>query len=110
MFEFQCQQKKLDFKLDIDPSTPRFILTDKNRLSQIFINLVGNALKFTSEGGIKISCNKSTVEGYVDFSIKDTGIGIKESDKEKLFKMFGRIEPSDQLNPGSVIHGRKKMG
>jgi len=54
LFDFQCQQKTIYLQTKISPLLPKQITTDKNRLSQIFINLIGNALKFTSRGGIMI--------------------------------------------------------
>jgi len=91
MFEFQCQQKGIYIKLEISKTCPEFIFTDRNRLSQIFINLVGNALKFTFEGGITISAHEGEQE-TVKFFVKDTGIGIKDTEELKLFHMFGPIE------------------
>ena len=72
-----------------------WLVTDKNRLSQIFINLIGNALKFTSKGSITISVNPTDHNNYVELSVSDTGIGIKAEDKDKLFRMFGKLEDSD---------------
>jgi len=74
-------------------NTPKAVVTDKNRLSQIFINLIGNALKFTQHGGITISVSRCFANSdYIEMSVEDTGLGIKEEDKDKLFKMFGKLE------------------
>ena len=65
--------------------------TDINRFMQILMNLVSNAFKFTTKGYIKITLNTIltlNVE-YVEVIIEDTGIGIKEENLEKLFKLFG---------------------
>jgi len=104
MFEFQCTQKKLQLNLKMkSPPASYFITTDKERLSQIFINLLGNALKFTLKGGITISMNAISEPDYVKFSIRDTGIGIQDEDKDKLFKIFGRAEHySQSLNRHGV--------
>ena len=99
MFEFQCIQKKLQLNLNIKKTTsrsPYLITTDKERLSQIFINLLGNALKFTLKGAITISMDAISQPDYVKFSIQDTGIGIQDEDKDKLFKIFGRAEHYNQ--------------
>ena len=81
---------------------PKMIITDKNRLTQIFINLVGNALKFTLEGGITLIIDEGGPE-YLKFSVKDTGIGIKHQDKDKLFQRFGRLDhDNDSLNKHGV--------
>jgi len=105
MFEFQCKQKEIYIRLEISKFCPEFLFTDKNRLTQIFINLVGNALKFTVEGGITISAHEDA-RNHVKFFIKDTGIGIKETDQEKLFHMFGRI--SDNKNKS--INNQSSVG
>jgi len=99
LFEFQCTQKGLYLKQNISCNVPNWIITDKARLSQILINLIGNALKFTSKGGITISAEQliNNQEEYIQISIEDTGIGIKEEDKGKLFKMFGKIEQSNTI-------------
>jgi len=93
LFEYQCNLKEIFIKADISPFFPTHIITDKGRLSQIFINLIGNALKFTSKGGITVSAqvyNKD--KNYLQLSVLDTGIGIQEKDKCKLFQIFGKIE------------------
>jgi len=93
LFEFQCSQKSIFLRLNMSLNTPKTVVTDKNRLSQIFINLIGNALKFTQHGGITISVSRCFAnKDYVEMSVEDTGLGIKEEDKDKLFKMFGKLE------------------
>ena len=61
-------------------------MAGKNRLSQILINLVGNALEFTSQGSTIIKASQNN-QSEIKFSVEDTKIGIKE-DKTKLFKRF----------------------
>jgi len=102
MFQLQCEQKNIELKLELD-RLPQTIYTDKNRFIQIIINLVANSLKFTFKGSI-------TIGGEIDpedsnkvwFWIKDTGIGIKDEDKDKLFKMFGKLEDSSKINTHGV--------
>ena len=96
MFELQCMQKGLYLNLQIHKNCPQYIVTDKNRLTQVFINLVGNALKFTSEGGITINVEQDPMKReHLKFVIEDTGIGITDDDQGKLFKMFGKLEHTD---------------
>ena len=64
-------------------------VTDINRFTQIIMNLVSNALKFTLQGYIKITL--ITLEEYVEVRIEDTGLGIEEKNIPKLFKLFGQI-------------------
>jgi len=96
LFDFQCTQKGIYLKTRMSPLTPDFIYSDKNRLSQILINLVGNALKFTFKGGITLSAAVSEDSNSIQFTVEDTGIGIKAEDKEKLFKIFGRLDNEDE--------------
>ena len=102
IFIYQCEQKGL--KLDIDVSQelcPIEIYSDKGRIKQILLNLISNSLKFTFKGGIciKASILRLKEKSFVRFWVKDTGIGIKEKDQGKLFKLFGMIEDNNQLNP-----------
>lgn len=78
---------------------PKAIVTDRNRLSQIIINLTYNALKFTFEGGITLAVKPDTTLNRILFQVKDTGVGIKDEDKKKLFKRDGKLEDSNGINP-----------
>jgi len=103
LFELQCNQKSLFLRLDLGPNLPEVIKTDKNRLSQILINLIGNALKFTLEGGITIGVKNDPEDSeLLVFSVADTGLGIKEKDQAKLFKMFGKLEDPESINTEGV--------
>ncbi len=80
--------------LTIDPAIPEYLIGDKLRFSQILINLVSNALKFTQDGVVNINATLIKVEDrihFVEFSIKDTGVGIAEEDQEKIFDTFVQI-------------------
>jgi len=102
LFEFQCQRKGISLRVKIHPTTPKMMRTDKNRLSQILINLVGNALKFTSQGSIIITALENN-PSEISFTVEDTGIGIKDEDKSKLFKIFGKLEnDNDGVNHQGV--------
>jgi len=98
LFEFQCQQKGLDLRLDISGLKTRSIVTDRNRLSQIFINLLGNALKFTFKGGITIFACETKDNEMIEFNVIDTGIGIKQEDQVKLFQIFGKLNQKTNVN------------
>ena len=95
LFDFQCKKKGIFLTVKISQIST--VVTDKNRLSQILINLIGNAIKFTSKGGITImACLSRENSDYVKFSVEDTGVGIKDADKGKLFKVFGRLDNDDE--------------
>ncbi len=80
---------------EIDTDIPEFVIGDKIRFSQIIMNLVSNALKFTTNGEVIITANLERVEGkinYIHFSVRDTGIGIAQADQDKIFEKFVQIE------------------
>ncbi len=86
-------------KLDI-PDEEIIVYTDEMRLKQILINLIGNAVKFTNKGFIKIACKK---EGdFVKFSIHDTGIGIPDEKKELIFERFQQGGDATEKNYGGT--------
>ncbi|WP_131782405.1 ATP-binding protein [Legionella gresilensis] len=91
--------KNLDLKINIEKEVPKFIQTDQIKLHRILLNLLGNAVKFTNKGCIEIIVrleNKSGNKTNLEFLIKDTGIGIKPEDKQKIFTRFYRANPSAQ--------------
>lgn len=78
--------------IKFDPSLPECILGDEPRVKQILVNLIGNAIKFTSEGQITVTvCVES--ENLL-FTISDTGVGIPSSDTEKIFSPFQQVDSS----------------
>ena len=93
--EFIAVKNNNKLILKIDSSIPEFIIGDKLRLSQIFMNLVSNALKFTKDGEVRIIADLDRVEGtksFIKFQITDTGVGIAKVDQEKIFEKFVQIE------------------
>jgi signal transduction histidine kinase len=95
-----AKSKNINLTLEADENLPN-IYVDKKRTEQILINLLSNALKFTPENGkITVSINNSLEKpGYVCFSVKDTGCGIKKEDQEKIFEKFV------QLASGKAVGG-----
>lgn len=91
LFEHQCKLKKLEFTLTVDRQIPAKIRTDPNRLTQIVLNLLSNAYKFTSKGLIRLYANLD-VDGLVKIGVTDTGMGIKKEDIGKLMKKFEKID------------------
>jgi len=97
LFDHSCKLRMLYLDTKIDPRVPSCINTDKGRLGQILINLLGNAFKFTFKGGVTIRIDLVSQNPLrIRFSVDDTGIGIKKEDQEKLFKMYGKIEQQDK--------------
>ena len=88
----QMKDRDLNLKIDIPSNLPE-VYIDRNHVERIFINLVGNALKFTpAKGTITIAAQPQIDNGMIVFSVSDTGIGIKEDDLEKLFEEFYRVD------------------
>ena len=80
---------------DIDTNIPEYLIGDKLRLSQVFMNLVSNALKFTKDGKVIVTAKQERIEGtkhFIYFSIQDNGVGIAKEDQEKIFEKFVQIE------------------
>ncbi len=86
----QLKEKNVRLVLKVPPETPQ-LLVDQSQIERVFINLVGNAVKFTpSEGTITVTAEPR--ESDVLFSVADTGIGLKEDDRRKLFNEFYRVD------------------
>lgn len=83
--------KSKNVKVSFDKKGIDKINTDPNRLKQVLINLLTNATKYNKENG-SIDITISKEDDYYQISVKDTGIGIKEEDMDKLFKKFSRIQ------------------
>ncbi|HHB92358.1 MAG TPA: PAS domain S-box protein, partial [Thioploca sp.] len=92
IFEIKLAEKGLDFIVDIDSDLPSALLFDEIRLRQVLLNLIGNAVKFTESGYIKLSCRKidKDITGKIDLiiSITDTGIGIPLDQQQIVFESF----------------------
>ena len=87
----RAEEKKIFLKADIAPGTPLVLKGDPTRLRQILLNLIGNAIKFTDNGGVTLNVKLEKQEGeklHVYFSVQDTGIGIPREAQKKLFQPY----------------------
>ena len=94
---YRTSEKGLKFVTKSLSNLPKYVKGDSGRLKQILYNLVGNAVKFTSEGQIELDCKvvERGAESYlIKFAVSDTGIGIEEDQKEKLFEKFKQADGS----------------
>jgi signal transduction histidine kinase/ActR/RegA family two-component response regulator len=89
----QAQQKKLMLKQRVAQDVPEWFRGDGTRLKQIFLNLVGNAIKFTHRGSIRIEVARGE-NGWLECSVIDTGIGIPPDRVGKLFEKFSQVDSS----------------
>ncbi|MBR2208181.1 MAG: response regulator [Synergistaceae bacterium] len=106
MIIFRANAKGLDFQIDVDETLPDSYSGDETRLREMLQNLLTNAVKYTDKGSVKFSVEKADASPPGDmlslkFSVKDTGIGIKSEDIDKLFKRFERLD----LQHNSTIEG-----
>ena len=97
LMQFKTKEKGLKFLSKIDQNLLSFFKGDPGRIRQILTNLFGNAVKFTSEGEVELSCHiqEKREESYIIyFAIRDTGIGISKENQQKLFKKFTQADDS----------------
>ncbi|HER25871.1 MAG TPA: hybrid sensor histidine kinase/response regulator [Rhodospirillales bacterium] len=100
LFSGQARNKGLDLQVVIDPGVPATLIGDVGRIRQIMLNLIGNAIKFTSTGYVRIEMLKiKETEAIADgpipryqFSVKDSGIGISEDSRAHLFEKFSQAD------------------
>ena len=83
--------KGLDLYLQVSPKAYGRYVGDSNRLRQVLMNLISNAIKFTDSGSVSISV-KSKPDGMIKVKVRDTGIGIKRGQKSKLFQSFSQLD------------------
>ncbi|MFV8340144.1 response regulator [Flavobacterium sp. LB3P21] len=92
IFKYQAEINNIDLIVNIDATIPNYVLCDSVRLKQILVNLIGNAMKFTKEGSVALSVRTVSSENenqcHLKFLVKDTGIGIKDENHEKIFQSF----------------------
>ena len=101
----RAHAKDLELALDIDADVPDRLYGDINRLRQIIINLVGNAIKFTKQGEVVVKVTTDSIretETILHFSISDTGIGIPEHRLDKIFNPFEQADGSTTRHFGGT--------
>ncbi len=116
MFRLPAMSKSIAFRIHSDPNVPRYISSDEGKIRQVLINLIGNAIKFTSKGEIRLSVSQSSVSlssksggqtrqdnnfTYITFKIEDTGPGMSGDELSIIFKPF-RQTSSGQNHVGGT--------
>ncbi|MCF7928538.1 MAG: PAS domain S-box protein [Spirochaetales bacterium] len=101
---FRAHSKGLELILDVDPNLPERVSADSVRLNQIITNLLSNAAKFTEEGEVELKAARADEKnpGRVTFSVRDTGIGMTSSQKEKIFESFRQADHSTTRKYGGT--------
>ncbi|MBR1729821.1 MAG: response regulator [Selenomonadaceae bacterium] len=110
MIKFRAEKKNLDFRVQVNENIPNELFGDSTRIRQIVVNFLTNAVKYTKVGGIMLivdmelgldedtGVKRQLGELLLEFSVKDSGIGIKDEDKSKLFKDFERFDAKQNKN------------
>lgn len=105
IIKVHAANKELELLLNIQPDIPRFAIIDPIRLKQILVNLMSNAVKFTHEGEVELKLTfeqKDEKNGSFTLAVRDTGIGVKNEDKDKLFKAFSQADTSTTRRYGGT--------
>ena len=102
IFRERTNSKHITFSFEIADDVPQFVVVDHGKLRQIFINLIGNAVKFTDQGGIAVRVKvvtKADKKNYLYVEVQDTGSGIKPDEIKNLFQHF--VQTSSGKNKGT---------
>ena len=99
----EAEKKGLALRLALPAALPGEVLGDAARLRQVLLNLVGNAIKFTSEGSVTVQAtHKVELGGRLLVKVSDTGVGISEEDRDRLFHRFSQVDASATRRHGGA--------
>lgn len=99
---YQAKEKGIELSYIINSNVPELLLGDQVRVQQILLNIIGNAIKFTDEGSVKVSIHVDE-SNYFHFIITDTGIGIDKNDIDRIFKPFEQVNGSHRQYQGTGL-------
>jgi len=96
VLKVKAQEKSIDLKLEVESDLPAHIISDPGRLRQIVTNLIGNAIKFTEEGGVTVGLNfvSDSTDPRMQIKVSDTGIGMNETQLASIFDAFIQADVS----------------
>jgi len=106
IFKERTQSKQLQFIFEKANNLPQYVIVDEGKLRQIFINLIGNAIKFTDKGSIAVRINVEKIDediSYLIVEVQDSGIGIPENEISNLFKHFVQTSSGVKKGTGSGL-------
>jgi PAS domain S-box-containing protein len=106
LFRLRAEERQLQFSIQRKEDVPRFIWADESKLRQIFINLIGNAVKFTEQGGIVVRVESKRGSGKsmrLCGEVEDTGHGISAEELPKLFRQFEQTETGQRAGTGTGL-------
>ncbi len=99
----RAQDKGLEIASYVDERLPASVIGDETRLKQVLLNLAGNAIKFTNEGGVAIVVEPGAWPGEIAFKVRDTGVGIAPADHDKIFREFEQTDAGASQADGSGL-------
>lgn len=102
LMNVRAQEKQLQLEAQFEGRIPKRIVSDGKRLRQILLNLIGNAIKFTNEGAVQLKVRYLQADGKLEFSITDSGIGIRREDLANLFQPFVQVDASHTRSFGGT--------
>ncbi|MFB2875284.1 AAA family ATPase [Floridanema aerugineum] len=103
MFQYQAENKGLQLLIECSQNVPQYLRTDATKLRQVLINLISNAIKFTSIGKVWIRIKTEELTQRIYFEIEDTGEGIAEDELEKLFAAFVQTKTGEKSQQGTGL-------
>lgn len=106
LFRLRLQEKNLAFHINTDDLVPTYVRTDEKKLRQVLLNLLGNACKFTHEGGVTVRTSwtpETELQGRLRFEVEDTGEGIAEHEVHKLFSAFSQTKSGVKSHQGTGL-------
>lgn len=107
IFKLKAEEKGLDFIIETDENLPLYLYLDEARIRQVLLNLIGNAVKFTEEGYIKLQAKGALLPDKADtihliITVEDTGIGIPESQQNIIFESFRQMDGQSSRKYGGT--------
>lgn len=102
LFELEAKRKKIELTFNISTDVPDFVIVDSTRLKQIATNIVGNAVKFTTTGSVSTQLDYDKSTEKIIISVEDTGVGISEVQRLRLFKPFSQADSSIHTKYGGT--------
>jgi signal transduction histidine kinase/DNA-binding NarL/FixJ family response regulator len=106
IFKGRAELKQLQFIWEIDDQLPKYVFVDEGKLRQIFVNLIGNAIKFTEEGGIAVRTRTNKLDeenNLLTVEVQDSGPGIPPDEIDKLFKHFEQTSTGISKGSGTGL-------
>jgi len=94
LFVNRIKSMRLAFEQEVDPALPAWILADRHRVMQVLVNLLGNAIKFTQQGHVKLRIQRH--QAFIRFEVEDTGIGITPEQQALVFERFSQATAQTQ--------------